>query len=49
MPNQPRKDNPTRQVRVEDWLWRAALVKAREQGTTVSAVIRQALVDYLAM
>jgi len=43
MANQPRPDNPTRQVRVEDWLWKAAREKARENGTTVSAVIRESL------
>lgn len=43
MPNRPRKDNPTRQVRVQDDLWRAAHEKAAEKGTTVSQVIRAAL------
>lgn len=43
MPNQPRADNPARSIRVEDELWRAAQAKAAEKGTTVSAVIREAL------
>jgi len=43
MPNQPRGDNPARAVRVEDELWAAAQTKAAETGTTVSAVIREAL------
>lgn len=43
MPNQPRPDNPARPVRVEDDLWHAALTTARDQGTTVSEVIRAAL------
>jgi len=30
-------------VRVEEDLWRAAMKKARERDTTVSAVIRDAL------
>lgn len=43
MPDQPRTENPARAVRVEDELWRAAQTKAAEAGTTVSAVIREAL------
>ncbi len=47
VPNQPRPDNPTRQVRVEDGLWRAAREAAKAQGETVSAVIRRALEAYV--
>lgn len=47
MPNQPRPDNPPRNVRVEDGLWRAALVKATAKGETVSDVIRRALERYV--
>lgn len=43
MPNKPRPENRHRMVRVEDGLWEAAKEKAREEGTTVSAVIRAAL------
>lgn len=48
MPNQPRPDNPPRPVRVEDALWTAAKRAAREDGTTVSAVVREALRQYVA-
>jgi predicted HicB family RNase H-like nuclease len=34
-------------VRVEDELWNAAKAKAAESGTTVSAVIREALERYV--
>jgi Ribbon-helix-helix protein, copG family len=47
MPNQPRPDNPTRQVRVEDTLWAAARATAAERGETVSEVIRRALREYV--
>lgn len=47
MANQPRPDNPARQVRVDDELWHAAHKKARTEGTTVSAVIRSALRQFL--
>ena len=47
-PNQPRPENPTRPVRVEDDLWHAAKAKAAEEGTTVSAVIRKALRAFVA-
>ncbi len=47
MPNQPKAENPARAVRVEDDLWRAAQAKAAEKGTTVSAVIREALVRFI--
>lgn len=43
MPNQPRPDNPARQVRVEDDLWQAAKSAAEKEGTTVSEVVRDAL------
>lgn len=36
-----------RNVRVPDDLWRAALAKAREEGTTLSAVIIAALRRYV--
>lgn len=48
MPNAPRPDNPTRNVRVEDQLWRAALRVAHAEGTTVSEVVRAALKRYVA-
>ena len=47
MPDQPRTENPARAVRVEDELWHAAQTKAAEKGTTVSAVIREALVRFV--
>ena len=47
MPNQPRPDNPARNVRVEDTLWDAAKAKAAERGETVSDVIRRALQRYV--
>jgi predicted transcriptional regulator len=47
MPNQPRPDNPSRNVRVEDALWDAAKALAHANGTTLSAVIRKALVAYV--
>lgn len=46
MPNQPRPDNPPRNVRVEDGLWRAAQLRASEKGETVSEVIRRCLERY---
>jgi hypothetical protein len=36
-----------RNVRVKDDLWDAALVATRARGTTVSAVVRDALREYL--
>lgn len=48
MPNKPRLDNPARPVRIEDGLWSAAKAKAAAEGTTVSAVIREALREYVA-
>lgn len=47
MPNQPRPDNPARQVRVEDELWRASHEAAAANGETVSDVIRAALRRYV--
>lgn len=43
MPNQPRPENRHRMVRVEDELWEAAKAAAKDQGTTVSEVMREAL------
>lgn len=43
MPNQPRPENPARQVRVEDDLWHAAGDAADTLGTTRSEVVREAL------
>ena len=36
-----------RTVRIEDGLWQAALVKAKERGESLSDVIRQALRAYV--
>ena len=47
MPNKPRRENRHRMVRVEDPLWEAAKVAATANGTTVSAVIREALSRYV--
>lgn len=47
MPNAPRPGNPARAVRVEDELWQAAKVKARENGETVSDVLRRCLETYV--
>jgi hypothetical protein len=44
MPNQPK--TPNRVVRVDDALWVATQERARENGETVSAVIRRALRAY---
>jgi predicted DNA binding CopG/RHH family protein len=46
-PNQPRKENPARAVRVSDSLWTAAKKKAAERGETVSDIIRKALERYV--
>ena len=43
-PNAPRPNNPHRMVRVEDDLWRDADKAAKAEGTTRSAVMRDALV-----
>ena len=45
MPNQPK--TPSRNVRVSDELWRAALAKAEERGETVADVVRRALERYV--
>jgi hypothetical protein len=45
MPNQPK--TPTRNVRVDDELWQAALDKARAEDRTISDVIRAALRRYV--
>lgn len=47
MPNQPRKDNPARAIRVPDGLWRAAKERAAEVGEPVSAVVIRALKEYV--
>jgi len=44
VPNQPK--TPNRVVRVDDALWRATQERARENGETVSDVIRRALRAY---
>jgi len=44
MPNKPRPENPSRNIRVEDDLWHAAKAAARKRGTTLSEHIREALV-----
>lgn len=38
---------PLRAVRIPTQLWEAALSKTRQEGTTVTAVILQALTDYV--
>lgn len=45
MPNQPA--TPTHTVRIEDDLWDAAMRKAHDEGTTLTEVIRKALVAFL--
>lgn len=47
MPNQPRRENRHRMVRVEDELWEDAKAAARDEGTTVSAVTRDGLAAYV--
>lgn len=44
MPNQPK--TPGRLIRVDEALWRAAQARAKENGETVSDVVRRALRDY---
>jgi predicted CopG family antitoxin len=46
MPNAPK--TPSRNVRVSDDLWHAALAKAVERGESLSDVIRRALERYVA-
>ena len=45
MPNQPK--TPHRVVRIDDELWHAAQAKARDNGETVSEIIRRALREYV--
>lgn len=47
MPNQPRKDNPARSVRVPDALWAAAKERAAERDETVTDAILRALRRYV--
>ena len=46
MPNQPK--TPARSVRIPDELWVPAQDRAREDGTTVTAVLVDALKAYIA-
>lgn len=46
MPNQPRKDNPARSIRVPDDLWQAAKDRAAERGETVTDAVIRALRRY---
>lgn len=43
MPNQPRKDNPTRQMRVPDDEWFPALESTHAAGTNNTKITREAL------
>ena len=45
VPNQPK--TPNRTIRIADEIYFPALAKARREGTTLSDVIRVALVAYL--
>lgn len=45
MPNQPK--TPARSVRIPDDLWEQARERAREAGTTVTAVLVEALRVYV--
>jgi predicted HicB family RNase H-like nuclease len=45
MPNAPK--TPSRNVRVPDDLWQAAMAKALDRGETLSEVIRRALEKYV--
>lgn len=47
MPNQPRKDNPARAIRIPDELWEKAKKRAEEKGETVSEVVRRSLERYV--
>ena len=38
---------PLRSIRVATDIWQAAQAKAKEQGTSVSAVVNNALRDYV--
>jgi antitoxin component of RelBE/YafQ-DinJ toxin-antitoxin module len=46
MPNQPRDDNPTRAIRIDDALWTAAKERAAERGESVSEAVRAFLRRY---
>ncbi len=46
MPNSPK--TPTRTFRCEDALWNAAKEKTAANGTTITDVLRTALVEYVA-
>lgn len=47
MPNQPRPDNPGRNIRIPDHLWAAAKKRGHERGEQVSQVVRRALEEYV--
>lgn len=47
MPNAPRPENPARPVRIEDDLWARVKAIAREDETSASAVVREAVVQYV--
>lgn len=47
MPNQPRKDNPARAIRIPDELWERAKIRADERGETVSEAVRKFLERYV--
>lgn len=42
------KGTPIRTVRIAEDLWQAAHAKAAREGTDLSAIMRQALMDYVA-
>jgi hypothetical protein len=44
MPNQPK--TPLRSFRVPDPVWQAALQRAQREGTTLTAVLVEALEEY---
>lgn len=46
VPNQPRKDNPARAIRIPDDLWEKAKRRADEKGETVSEAVRKFLERY---
>ena len=48
MANQPRADNPSRNVRVEDELWALSALAAKAEGTDRAAVMRDALAALVA-
>ena len=47
MPNQPRKDNPARAIRIPEELWEKARKRADEKGETVSEAVRKFLERYV--